>query len=63
VEPAHSNRLAVVVAAFVPMVLGTFWYPAALCARPWLRAGGRTTENLSGLHFGAPHRVGPSTAG
>jgi hypothetical protein len=57
-ESADINRLAVVVAALVTMVLGTLWYSysPALFARPRLRAVGRTLEELS-------RRVGPSTPG
>jgi hypothetical protein len=51
-ESADINWLAVVVAALVPMVLGALWYSPALFARPWLRAVGRTMEELSGARIG-----------
>jgi uncharacterized protein DUF1761 len=51
-ESADVNWLAVVVAAIVPMVLGALWYSPVLFAGPWLRAVGRTMEELSGARLG-----------
>ena len=46
------NYVAVVVAAIVPMALGALWYSPALFARPWMRAVGRTEEELTGAQLG-----------
>ncbi len=46
------NYWAVAVAAIVPMVLGALWYSPALFARPWMRAVGRTEEELGGMGLG-----------
>lgn len=53
-ESAEIDVLAVLAAAVVPMVLGAFWYSPALFARPWLRAVGRTEEELTGARLGYP---------
>ncbi len=39
---------AVVVAAFVPMVVGALWYSPLLFAQPWMRAIGKTSDDLRG---------------
>jgi hypothetical protein len=51
-ESAEIDDLAVLAAAVVPIVLGAFWYSPALFARPWLRAVGRTEEELTGARLG-----------
>jgi hypothetical protein len=52
VQHVDINYIAVVVAAIVPMVLGALWYSPALFARPWMRAVGRTEEELTGAQLG-----------
>jgi hypothetical protein len=51
-ESVDLNWAAIVVAALVPMVLGALWYSPALFAEPWLRAVGRTKEELTGAWLG-----------
>ena len=46
------NWLAILVAAFVPVVLGALWYSPVLFARPWMRAIGRSAEDLTGASLG-----------
>ena len=46
------NWLAILVAAFVPMVLGALWYSPVLFARPWMREIGRSPEDLTGASLG-----------
>ena len=46
------NWLAILVAAFVPVVLGALWYSPVLFARPWMRAVGRSAEELTGASLG-----------
>lgn len=46
------NWLAILVAAFVPIVLGALWYSPVLFARPWMRAVGRTPEEISAASLG-----------
>jgi hypothetical protein len=46
------NWIAILVSAFVPMVLGALWYSPMLFARPWMRAVGRTPEEISGASLG-----------
>ncbi len=46
------NWLAVLVAAFVPVVVGAAWYSPLLFARPWMRAVGRSPEDISGASLG-----------
>jgi hypothetical protein len=46
------NWIAILVSAFVPMVLGALWYSPMLFARPWMRAVGRTPEEVSGASLG-----------
>jgi hypothetical protein len=47
-ESADINWLAVAVAAAVQMGLGALWYSPLLFARPWMRAVGKTEEELTG---------------
>ena len=51
-ESADINWLAVVAAAFVPMVLGALWYSPVLFASRWMRAVGRAPEDLTGAQLG-----------
>jgi hypothetical protein len=51
-QDVDLNWLAILVAAVVPMVLGALWYSPVLFARPWMRAVGRTPEELSGASLG-----------
>jgi hypothetical protein len=52
VQDVDLNWIAILVAAFVPMVLGAVWYSPLLFARPWMRAAGRTPEEISGASLG-----------
>ena len=45
-QDVDLNWIAVVVAALVPMVLGALWYSPVLFAQPWMRAVGKTEEDL-----------------
>ena len=51
-ESVDLNWAAIIVAALVPTVLGALWYSPALFAEPWLRAVGRTKEELGGAWLG-----------
>jgi Protein of unknown function (DUF1761) len=51
-ESVDLNWAAIIVAALVPIVLGALWYSPALFAEPWMRAVGRTKEELSGAGVG-----------
>jgi hypothetical protein len=51
-QDVDLNWIAVFVAALVPIVLGALWYSPALFARPWMRAVGRTPEELTGASLG-----------
>ena len=51
-ESVDLNWAAIFVVALVPMVLGALWYSSALFVEPWLRAVGRTKEELSGAALG-----------
>ena len=46
------NWLAILVAAFVPVVVGALWYSPVLFARPWMREIGRSPEELTGASLG-----------
>lgn len=46
------NWIAIIVAAIVPMVLGALWYSPVLFADPWMRAVGRTREELGDASLG-----------
>ncbi|MBA2616197.1 MAG: DUF1761 domain-containing protein [Actinobacteria bacterium] len=50
-QEIELNWLAVAVAALVPMALGALWY-SLLFARPWMRAVGRSAEDMSGASIG-----------
>lgn len=51
-QDVDINYVAVIIAALVPMVLGALWYSPALFARPWMRAVGRTEDELGGMGLG-----------
>jgi uncharacterized protein DUF1761 len=51
-EDIELNWIAILVAAFVPVVIGALWYSPMLFARPWMRAVGRTPEEISGASLG-----------
>ena len=51
-QEVDLNWYAVVVAALVPMVLGALWYSPVLFAKPWMRAAGRTMEDMQGAQLG-----------
>jgi hypothetical protein len=51
-QDVDLNWLAILVAAVVPMALGALWYSPVLFARPWMRAVGRTPEELTGASLG-----------
>jgi hypothetical protein len=50
-QDVDLNWIAIIVAAVVPMVLGALWY-GPLFSEPWLRAVGRTREELTGGQLG-----------
>jgi hypothetical protein len=52
VKSVDVNYLAVLVAAFVPIVLGALWYSPLLFADRWMRAVGRTREELGDAALG-----------
>jgi hypothetical protein len=52
VQDVDLNYLAVVVAALVPIVLGALWYSPLLFADRWMRAVGRTREELGDAALG-----------
>ena len=47
-EFGDLNYLAIFVAALIPMALGALWYSPLLFARPWMRAVGKTEEDVRG---------------
>lgn len=51
-QDVDLNWIAIFVAALVPVVLGGVWYSPLLFARPWMRAAGRTPEDLTGASLG-----------
>jgi hypothetical protein len=51
-QDVDLNWFAILVAALVPVVIGGVWYSPMLFARPWMRAVGRTPEQLSGASLG-----------
>jgi Protein of unknown function (DUF1761) len=51
-ESVDLNWAAIIVAALVPIILGALWYSNALFAEPWMRAVGRTKEELTGAGLG-----------
>jgi Protein of unknown function (DUF1761) len=51
-QDVDLNWIAILVAALVPIVLGALWYSPVLFADPWLRAVGRTPEELGGAAVG-----------
>jgi Protein of unknown function (DUF1761) len=51
-QDVDLNWIAIVVAAIVPMVLGALWYSPLAFADPWMRAVGRTREELGDAALG-----------
>src|SRR5918999_6480773 len=51
-QDVDLNWIAIIVAALVPMLLGALWFSPVLFAEPWMRAVGRTREELTGASLG-----------
>jgi hypothetical protein len=51
-QDVDLNWVAIIVAAIIPMVLGALWYSPILFADPWMRAVGRTREELGDASLG-----------
>lgn len=51
-QDVDLNWVAIIVAAIIPMVLGALWYSPVLFADPWLRAVGRTRDELGDAALG-----------
>lgn len=51
-QDVDLNWIAIIVAAIIPMALGALWYSPVLFAEPWMRAVGRTREELGGAQLG-----------
>jgi hypothetical protein len=51
-QDVDLNWIAIIVAAIIPMVLGALWYSPLLFADPWMRAVGRTREELGDAGLG-----------
>jgi Protein of unknown function (DUF1761) len=51
-QDVDLNWIAIIVAAIIPMVLGALWYSPVLFAEPWMRAVGRTREELGDAQLG-----------
>jgi Protein of unknown function (DUF1761) len=51
-QDVDLNWIAIIVAAIIPMVLGALWYSPVLFADPWMRAVGRTREELGDAQLG-----------
>jgi hypothetical protein len=51
-QDVDLNWIAIIAAAIVPMVLGALWYSPLLFAERWMRAVGRTREELTGAGLG-----------
>ena len=48
----HMNLLAVLVAAFVPMILGFIWYNPKVLGTAWMQASGMTEEKAKKANMG-----------
>jgi Protein of unknown function (DUF1761) len=48
----HINYLAVLVAAIINMGLGAAWYSSLLFAKPWMKATGKSMEDMKGAGTG-----------
>lgn len=48
----HINYLAVVVAAIINMGIGALWYSSLLFAKPWVKATGKSMEDMRGAGTG-----------
>jgi hypothetical protein len=51
-QDVDLNWVAIIVATIIPMVLGALWYSPILFAEPWMRAVGRTREELGDASIG-----------
>jgi hypothetical protein len=51
-QDVDLNWIAIIVAAIVPMVLGALWYSPLAFADAWMRAVGRTPEELGDAALG-----------
>jgi uncharacterized protein DUF1761 len=51
-QDVDINYVAVLVVAIIPMFIGALWYSPALFARGWLKAVGRTEDELGGMKLG-----------
>ena len=47
----HMNLLAVLVAAFVPLVIGLFWYNPKVLGTAWMKASGMTEEKAKNANM------------
>jgi Protein of unknown function (DUF1761) len=52
VQDVDLNWIAIIVATIIPIVLGALWYSPVLFAEPWMRAVGRTREELGDASLG-----------
>jgi hypothetical protein len=48
----HINYLAVLVAAIINMGIGALWYSSLLFAKPWVKATGKSMEDMQGASMG-----------
>lgn len=48
----HMNLLAVLVAAFVPLVVGFIWYNQKVLGKAWMNASGMTEEKAKNSNMG-----------
>jgi hypothetical protein len=51
-QDVDLNWIAIIVVAIVPMLLGALWYSPVLFAEQWMRAVGRSREELTGASLG-----------
>ncbi len=51
-QEVDINYWAVTVTAIVPMIVGALWYSPAMFANSWMKAVGRTREELRGSQIG-----------
>jgi hypothetical protein len=51
-QDVDLNWVAIIVATIIPMVLGALWYSPLLFADRWMRAVGRTREELGDASLG-----------
>lgn len=51
------NYLAVLIAAVINMAVGFVWYSPALFAKPWMKALGKSPEDLKGAATGPLYMI------